>query len=49
MFKMFTISFLREDWLPETTSLAELKQLDYVASKPESGSKSELVSSPLWP
>lgn len=49
MFKIFAISFLREDWLPETTRLAELKQLDYVTSMPESGSKSELESSPLWP
>lgn len=26
MFKMFAISFFREDWLPQTAGLAELKQ-----------------------
>lgn len=33
IFKIFTVSFLREDWLAQAMRLAEFKQLDYIFSK----------------
>lgn len=49
IFKIFTTSFLIEDWLTETMRLAEFKKFDNIFSKPESQSKSEFRSSPFQP